>query len=272
MKKIILLLGLSLGTLTLTSCEDFLNEIDAGGTNGESGKTSIAEGLKEALRVGTDTAVSRLTASDGYFKDEAIKLLLPPQGDSVMSKLKNSQNPLVQTAYTSIIKGLEDDMILALNRAAEDAAKDAKPIFVDAITGISIADANNILFGGDTTAATTYLKTNTFNNLKDVYSPKMDASLDKDLGLGFTANSAWDNLVGKYNGLFEGSTIAEKLTATAIEAAGFNKIAETDLSDYATGKALDGLFVKVADEESAIRQDPLARVNDILTEIFGKLD
>ena len=269
MKKLILLLSITAGVLSFSSCEDVLEGLDTviGSSDTTNSSSSIADGLKEALKVGTDTAVTRLTASDGYFKDEAIKLLLPPQGDSVMSKLKNSNNTTIQLLYTNIIKSLEDDMVLALNRAAEDAAQEAKPIFVDAITGITIADASDILFGGDTTAATSYLKDNTISSLVEVYSPKMDVSLNKKLVGDFSANGTWDNLVSKYNGLFENI-----LYSTTLNLLGYNKIEDTDLSDYATEKALDGLFVKVADEESQIRKDPLARVNDLLKDIFGQLD
>jgi hypothetical protein len=263
MKKLILIFSLALTVVFLNSCKDIFEE----DKETDDSSYSIADGLKEALRVGTDTAVTRLTASDGYFKDEAIKLLLPPQGELVMNKFKNSENTAIKLIYTSVIQELEEKMVLAINRAAEDAAQEAKPIFVDAITGITIADASDILFGGDTTAATTYLKDNTLSDLVDVYSPKMDASLDKNLVGNVSANSAWDNLVTKYNDQFD--NFATKLL---LNTAGLNEIEDTDLSDYATEKALNGLFVKVAEEESQIRKDPIARVNDLLKDIFSRLD
>lgn len=269
MKKLFLILSLFTTSVFLVSCEDTtIEDVFTGGTE----SPNIAEGLKEALKVGTDTAVARLNITDGYFADAALKLLLPPQGEAAISKMRDSDNTIVQGLYTSVIKSLEDDMILSLNRAAEDAASEAAPIFVDAITGITIDDANDILFGGDTTAATKFLKNGTLASLTETYSPKIDASLDKKLVGNTSTNDVWDNLVGKYNGFFDATGILGLAQVTALNAVGLNKITDTDLSDYATEKALDGLFVKVSEQESKIRNDPFARVSDLLQDVFSLLD
>lgn len=197
----------------------------------------IVAGLKEALKVGTDTSVSLTSVTDGYFKNAAIKILLPPEAQKVESTLRSlGQDKLV------------DDAILSLNRAAEDAASSAKPIFVDAITSMSISDGKDILFG-DSTAATSYLKTKTYTSLKDIYKPKIQASLDK-----VNATKYWNNVFSTYNQI------------------PFVTPVNPDLSDYTTTKALDGLFHMVADEEREIRKNPADRVTDLLKKVFGQLD
>jgi hypothetical protein len=150
-----------------------------------------------------------------------------------------------------------EDVIKSINLSAEDAAKEAKPIFVDAVTNLTITDGMNILKGADD-AATQYLKTNTYTQLKGVFAPKIDASLSKPLFTkGVSAKSLYKNLVDAYN-----------LIAPIIG----KPIVNSDLTDFVTGKALDGLFKKVADEEYKIRKDPIARVTDILRKVFSTLD
>lgn len=212
--------------------------------NGGLTNDEIIQGLKSALTVGTDTSVTILNKVDGFYKDDVVKILLPDDARPILDKI-------------SLIPGgagdfLLEQAIISINRAAEDAAVEAKPIFIDAITGITITDGLSILNGTDT-AATAYLKGKTFTPLYNAFQPKIDASLSKTLVGNISANSAYSNLVSAYN------------TIPLV-----TKISTNSLSSHVTNKALTGLFIKVADEEMAIRKDPLARVNDILKKVFTK--
>ena len=249
MKKIFLIL-LAVSMPFMYSCDEADDIIENIGLT----DSEIIAGLKQALTVGTDTAVSIVSQFEGYYKDELIKILLPPEADIIVDNLNN---PLLQGL------GLDqfvEDIVFKINRAAEDAASDAAPIFWDAITDMTISDGYNILHGEDT-AATSYLRQQTFNELFNLYAPKMQASLDKDIVAGVSAQETWNTLTGQYN------TIANSLPG---QIAGLQPV-NTDLGEYVTRKGLDGLFVKIADEEIAIRQDPLARVTDLLRRVFGSL-
>jgi hypothetical protein len=248
-RQLIILLALLIPVLY--SCEEAEEIIENIGLS----DSEIIAGLKESLQVGTDTAVSIVSQVDGYYKDELIKILLPPEADIIVNNLNN---PLLQGIG---LDQLVEDIVFKINRAAEDAAKDAGPIFWDAITGMTITDGYNILHGEDT-AATHYLRENTFDQLFQLYAPKMQNSLDKDIVAGVSAQDAWDSMIGQYN------TIANSLVG---QAAGLQAV-NTNLGDYVTRKGLNGLFVKVADEEKAIRHDPLARVTALLQRVFGSLD
>jgi len=142
----------------------------------------------------------------------------------------------------------EDLLIEGINRAAESAAADAKPIFVDAITGMTIADANDILFGSDS-AATVFLEDQTRTGLFTNFEPKIESALQNN------------TVLGQGVGDFTVSTLS-----------GIEPIGATDISQHATDRALDGLFLKVQDQEAEIRTDPLARVTDLLKDVFGQLD
>ncbi|MCX7955419.1 MAG: DUF4197 domain-containing protein [Bacteroidales bacterium] len=211
----------------------------------------IIEGLKEALKVSTDTSTTKLHKIDGYYKDITVKILLPPDAHGV---LEHQNDPLVQGL------GLDqkiEQLILLLNRSAEYAAIEAKPIFKDAITSITIEDGRNILFGHDS-AATVYLRTKTYNHLFNLYLPKMKDALSKPLVLGMSAYEAWDQLKSIYNPLCNPLTGWKPITSS--------------LDTFATTEALEGLFIKIAEEEQQIRKDPTARVNDILKKVFSELD
>jgi hypothetical protein len=214
----------------------------------------IIAGLKEALTVGTDTAVSIVSQVDGYYKDELIKILLPPEADIIIDNLNN---PLLAGLG---LDQLVEDLIMKINRAAEDAATEAGPVFWDAITGMTISDGYNILHGEDT-AATHFLRENTFNELFQLFEPTMQNSLDKEIVAGVSAQSTWTTLTDQYN------SVANSLVG---QLAGLEPV-NTDLGEYVTTKGLNGLFVKIADEEIAIRQDPLARVTDLLRRVFGSI-
>jgi hypothetical protein len=199
----------------------------------------IVEGLKEALKVGTENSANSAHATDGYFGNVNIKIPFPEDAQFVETAL--SAVPLVG-------QPLVDELVLKINRAAEDAADKSKPIFLNAIVNMTFLDALNILNGADD-AATQYLKSSTYTELKATFKPDIETSLSS-----VGATTAWTNVTTAYN--------------TYIPSP---QPVNTDLSDYATGKALDGLFYLVAIEEGKIRNDPAARINDILQTVFGSL-
>jgi len=204
---------------------------------GVSGLTEkdAADGIREALVKGTGESVKLVTNIDGYFGNPEIKIPFPPEAKEVESKLR------------SIGLGKKvDEVILSLNRAAEDAGKEATKIFVDAIKGMSIKDAINIV-KGENDAATKYLNRTTSPQLNAKFQPIIKVSLDK-----VDATKQWEELVKTYNKI------------------PFVKKMNPNLPEYVTGKAIDGLFVMVAKEELKIRQDPMARTSEILKKVFGK--
>lgn len=228
--------------LTFSSCEEASKILEDAGLSNEE----VIQGLKSALNVGTDTSVTTLSRTDGYFKDLAVKILLPAEAQPVYN------------VVSSIPGGqlLIDDAVLSINRAAEDAAPEALNIFTTAITGITIADGFEILNGGDT-AATVYLNNKTYNPLTDTFKPKISASLSKPLILNTSAEEAYSKLISAYNTASLGGIL-------------FPEIKTNTLADHVTRKALDGLFLKVSDEERKIRRDPIHRVTDILKKVFTK--
>ena len=150
--------------------------------------SEVSNGLKEALRVGSVNAAGILSVEDGFYKDELVKILLPPEAQQI-------------TKNISLIPGgkeLVEKVEIRLNRAAEDAVKEAAPIFASAITEMTIADAFGILKGNDD-AATQYLKTKTSGKLKDLFMPKVKASLDKKLLANLSTNESWNLLTSNYN-------------------------------------------------------------------------
>ena len=267
MRNSLLILLFVLSPYAVPSCDDLLkNTSGIPGTSGSLGNTEIVEGLKTALRVGTDSSVSVTSRLNGFYKDQAIKILLPPEASIIY---ENRNNALIKAA--GIDKKIEE-AVMALNRAAEDAASEAGPIFKDAIMGMSITDGLSILRGTnpatsktsaafDSTAATAYLKSTTFNSLRDAFSPKINRSLDKKLVGNFSANQIWNSLTGSYNTVANNSFGIVKPVTTV------------NLSDYVTENALDGIFYKVATEEIKIRRDPWkwaqTSVGSILQKVFG---
>lgn len=209
-----------------------LSRISGKGTAGLS-TADIASGLKEALSVGAEKATQNLSSVNGYFANAAIKILMPDEAKKAEQKLR------------AIGLGKQvDEAILSMNRAAEDAAKSAAPIFINAIKQMSIQDAAGILKGGDH-AATDYLKTKTTAALTESFRPVIDQSLEK-----VDATKYWNTVFSAYN----------KFSA--------NKV-NPDLPAYVTEKALTGIFYQVAREEEQIRKDPLARSSEILKKVFG---
>lgn len=194
----------------------------------------IGSGLKEALSRGVEKGVTQISKPDGFLKDLSIKIPLPEEANKVESKLR------------SIGQGERvDKTIESINRAAEDAASSAKDIFIAAIKGMTIDDAMSILRGDDN-AATQFLNKSTRAALTSKFEPIVKVSLDK---VGATKN--WNSIFTTYNKL------------------PFVQKVNPDLVEYATGKAIDGLFIQIAKEELKIRKDPAARVTDLLKKVFG---
>jgi hypothetical protein len=210
------------------------------GKKSSSGKSSsglssseIVSGLKEALSLGAQKSGDKLSATDGFFKDAAVKILLPQQIRDVESKMR-------RLGFGKLVDNAE----LSMNRAAEDASKAAAPIFLDAIKKMTVIDALNILRGSDT-AATGYLRKTTSHDLTTAFRPVIETSLQKT-----DANKYWKDVFSTYN----------KFTSKPVD---------TDINSYVTGKALDGLFYYVAQEEIGIRKNPAERVTDVLKNVFG---
>ncbi len=209
----------------------------SGSSSGNLTTSEITQGLKEALKVGSNNASKQLSATDGFFRNAAIKILLPKEVQQVENTLRSAG-----------MGKLVDDAILSLNRAAEDASKKAAPIFVNAITSMSIQDGLNILKGGDN-AATNFLKSKTTNSLTTAFRPEIQNSLNK-----VGAVDMWKRVFDTYNNL---PLVRNKVNS--------------DLVSYVTGKALDGMFHAIAIEENKIRKDPAGQASNILKKVFGSV-
>lgn len=245
--KTLMIAGLFLAGATTAQAQfgDVLNKAkkaasDAGINTGSSQGGSYTNNeavaaLREALKIGTQNASGRLSSLNGYFGNQLIKILMPPEAKKVENTLR------------SIGMGDQvDKAILSMNRAAEDAATKAVPIFVNAISGMSISDGISIVRGGQG-AATNYLKNRTTGELTNAFRPVIQGSLDK-----VNATKYWSDVFTVYNRL---PTTQQKVN--------------TDLVAYVTERALNGLFVTIADEENKIRSNPAARVTEILKKVFG---
>lgn len=198
----------------------------------------VAAGLKEALVSGITKGTTNVSRVDGYLKNPNIKIPFPPDIQKVENKLR------------SIGLGNQvDKFVTTLNRGAEEAAKEAKPIFVSAITSMTINDAWNILKGDDKMAATNYLKRVTSSQLRAKFSPIIKRSLDKT-----EATKYYSDIINTYNKI----PLVEKVNP--------------NLEGYATDKAMDGLFFMIAKEETNIRADPVARTTELLKRVFKEQD
>lgn len=236
MKKIVFGYLLMLSACTTAQVSQTLNEVNKalGTEQGTPTTNEVAEGLKEALVKGISNGSDLASQLDGYFKNPRIKIPFPPEVKKVEDKLRQ------------IGLGNEvDRFVLQLNRGAEDAAKEAKPIFITAIKSMTIQDAWGILKGNES-AATDYLKRVTSAQLREKFKPVIENSLNK-----VNATKYYSDLVGTYNKI------------------PFVQKVNPDLNDYATTKAMDGLFMLIADEEKKIRKDPVARTTELLKKVFG---
>lgn len=232
-------------SITLFTGCDVVNEAlsTLGGNSGttESGLSNdeVISGLKGALDVGIKNATGLTSKTDGFLKNPEIKLPFPADAQ----KIKDNA---VKLGLSSQIVKIEE----TLNRAAEEASKEATPIFVNSIKNMSISDAMGLLNGGDG-SATRFLKNTTTAELKAAFKPKVEAAISK-----VKLTEYWEPVVSKYN-MSTTFTGEEKIN--------------TDLTDYVLTMAIDGLFKMVEKEENKIRKDPLARVTDILKKVFGSL-
>lgn len=232
--------------MAMVSCtdQDILRTIETAGDvlNGESSGLSNEEviaGLKEALSVGTENAGSKASAMDGFNLNPRIHIPFPDKAIKVKDMAMNL--------------GLEpqvDKFVTTLNRAAEEASREASPIFLDAILSMSISDGFEILKGGDH-AATDYLRLKTYDRLYSTFKPKVEKAVSN-----VKVGENWTPLANAYN------------TATLIT--GGEKV-DPDLNNYVTERAIDGLFLLLSDEEAKIRQDPAARVTDLLKKVFESI-
>ena len=204
---------------------------------GGLGNAEIASGLKEALNNGIDKEVKKLTSTDGFYKNQAVKILLPAELQKVDKGLRDIG-----------LGSLAEEGIKLLNRAAEDAVKEATPIFVDAVRNMTFMDAKNILLGSNN-SATLYLQSTTNKALYGKFNPVIKNSLSK-----VGADKAWKNIITKYNAI--------PLTADV----------NPDLNDYVTEKALEGVFKMIAVEEKDIRTNLNARTSDLLKRVFAMQD
>jgi hypothetical protein len=234
MKKI----ALSLVAFSLFSCAEMQQVLDQlpKGT-GVLSQAEIGNGLKEALNNGIAKQVSKLTATDGFFKNETVKILLPEELQTVDKKLRQIG-----------MSKLADEGLKVINRAAEDAVKEATPIFVDAVKQMSFNDAKNILMGNES-SATTYLQNTTSTALYTKFNPVIKNSYTK-----VGADKVWKEIITKYNSI----PLVKKVNP--------------DLTDYTTKKAMEGVFKMIAVEEKDIRTNLASRSSDLLRKVFALQD
>ena len=239
MKKMVLLL-LLIPSLGMAQWQDIIKKASDQLTNTGATSTSgidIAAGLKEALNKGITKQVTKLTATDGFYKNEMVKILLPAEllkVDKTLRKMGMSK--------------LADSGIKSLNRAAEDAVKTATPIFVNAIKEMSFSDAKSILLGKET-AATDYLKGATSKALYAKFSPVVQQSIGK-----VGADKIWASIITKYNAL----PLVSKVNP--------------DITDYVTNKSMAGVFTMISVEEKDIRSNLNSRTSDLLKKVFAMQD
>ncbi len=225
-------------------------------------ESEAIEGIKTALRVGTDKAVDITSKPGGFLRDEAIKILLPEEANKAIAALREA--PAGNQIYEASLKPIVDDLIEAVNHSAEDAVTEAAPIFKNAIRQMTVQEAWAILKGeyknsGDR-SATIYFRDKTYNDLVRLFQPKINTSLDKPVVRNTSTNTIWNNFVTTYD------RIAKSPANLVL---GLEPVQEPNLARYVTVKALDGLFVKVAAEEQKIREDPYNYTEQILRKVFG---
>lgn len=216
---------------TLKSVKELSKDVSKGGFS----EKEAADAIKEALTKGIGKGADILSKTDGFYKNPEVKLPFPEDARNVESTLRKAG-----------LGKQVDDVILSLNRAAEDAAVSSKDIFVDAIKGMTVNDAINIVKGQDN-SATLYLKNQTNDKLRLTFKPIIDKSLNK-----VGATKYWETAMTSYNKI----PLVKKVNP--------------NLNDYVTTKAIDALFLMIQKEETIIRKDPLARTSDLLKKVFGK--
>lgn len=234
MKKIVFMF-VAFGLLSCAEMQQVMAQLPQGTSVLSQGE--IGSGLKEALNNGISKQVSKLTATDGFFKNEAVKILLPDELKAVDKKLRQIG-----------MSKLADEGLKVINRAAEDAVKEATPIFVDAVKQMTFTDAKNILMGNEN-SATTYLQNTTSTALYAKFNPVIKSSFTK-----VGADKVWKEIITKYNSI----PLVKKVNP--------------DLTDYTTNKAMDGVFKMIAVEEKDIRTNLASRSSDLLKKVFALQD
>jgi hypothetical protein len=239
MKKYIFFLSLS---FIFTSCDEILDVLaTASTTTSGISQSEASSGLKQALEVGVNAGTSFLGKTDGFLGNNAYKILLPQEVQNAVSKIKG--NPITNRLAGPYL----DKLVTAMNRGAENAMDEAKPIFVNAIKSMSISDAISIVTGGDG-AATKYLQRATSSQLKEKFYPVIKTSLEQ-----VKVNEPWTKVSSAYNTVM-------------------GKQVQTDLNDYVTSKAMTALFTQIKKEEDKIRSNPVSRTTDLLKKVFGYAD
>ncbi|SHG37384.1 Protein of unknown function [Flavobacterium fluvii] len=233
MKKILLLLLV----FPLSSCVEMQQVINQFPQTQSIGGIDVSGGLKEALNNGISKQVSKLTAVDGFYRNEAVKILLPEELKKVDSSLRKIG-----------LSSLADEGLKVINRAAEDAVKEATPIFVDAVRNMSFTDAKTILMGNEN-SATTYLQNSTSTALYGKFNPVIKNSFTK-----VGADKVWANIINKYNLI------------------PFVQKVNPDLTDYVTNQAMTGVFKMIAVEEKNIRTNLNSRTSVLLQKVFAMQD
>lgn len=238
MKRLLFVLLLS-SAVILSSCETLNQTAQVLSQSlGNPTAAEITSGLKEALQFGTSVSTERLNAKNGFLGNAAVKLLFPPEAQKVEKTLRSLG-----------LNQLCDNVITSINRAAEDAAIEAKPIFISAIKQMTISDASSILLGKQNDAATRYFQRVTSDQLSAKFKPIIQSSLAK---VGATRH--WGDVVSRYNQIPLVTDI------------------NPDLTSYVTQKAIDGLFLEIANEELKIRQNVSSRNSILLQKVFGYAD
>jgi len=234
MKKLTILL---IACFTFSGCAELQQVAGQLPQGGVLSNADIASGLRAALDKGIDTQVSKLTQTDGFYKNQLVKILLPEELQKVDSGLRAIG-----------LGSLADEGIKMMNRAAEDAVKEATPIFVSAVKQITFTDARNILLGNDK-AATSYLERTTSTQLYSKFNPVIKSSFNK-----VGADKVWNNIITRYNQI----PLVKKVNP--------------DLTDYVTDKALEGVYKMIAVEEKNIRDNISARTTPLLQRVFALQD
>lgn len=237
--------------MILTGCAEVMKTLQTVSAVKQLTDGDIVAGLKEALTIGAKNASSRLASQDGYWGDPSVRIPLPDEAKVIVDNIGRIPGG----------QQLIDNVILSINRAAEDAAMEVAPIFVSSVTQMTISDGYKILHGADN-AATAYLRSTTWNELYALFKPKISTSTGKEIVAGISAQESWNTLTQKWNSV--ANSVAGRL-------AGFNTVT-TDLDDFLTRKALEGVFLKLEGEELKIRKEVSARVTPLLREVFGTLD
>lgn len=293
LKRILLLSFVGASFFAVSCDDDVLNNLASGDT---------VAALKEALTIGAKTAATNLGQKDGYYGDAMVKIGMPKEVATVAELMSTTAGKTFLEAVGA--KSFQtDNLVELMNRAAETAAPESAEIFANAITKMTVADGESILFGkytsqsageegnvtasfGSDKAATSYLYDKTYSGLQTTFGKVVTSTFDQVSVSGLTLNNAWSSFSKGYNEIASFKSSAKGTVAmaalkvglaTAGKSALYDKVdaiqsVNTNLGEYVTGKALDGLFTKVADKEVDIRTNAAARTSDLLRRVFGRLD